>query len=171
MIQLDDLKLTQSSLRLEEQVESMVAYVSSGGRFSLERIAAHNKSKKAFLIAINRFEDGELYIRDGHHRAGAIWLAGRQFLYPEEYVIESYTYDEYMEINPPSYVTPFDPRIEVRYGDFAPFRIEALRVYNEQGQAAATKYILANRHLFCCPRRRDFSIETLFRKFSKPVLV
>lgn len=174
MLQLSDLKLTQSSLRMEDQIEDMVELVANGGRFNLERVTYHAKKygSRPLLIAINKFEDGELYVRDGHHRVGSIWLAGREFLYDDEYVFEYYTYKEFDEINfDMSYVTPFDPRYEVRFGDFGPFRRETMRIYNELGEAKALKYIENNRHLYCSKREPNFGIEQLFRKFSEAIVL
>ena len=174
MIQIADLKLTQESLRLEEQLDLMVDYVKNGGKFTIEAIQTHlfklGRTHRPSLISLNRFEDGELYVRDGHHRVGSIWLAGREYLHDDEYVIENYTYKEYLEINfESSYVTPFDPRSEVRFGNFYGFRQEVMSVFHTQGEAAAMRYIEENRHKYCAPRRLVNSIEGLFARFSEAI--
>lgn len=38
-------------------------------------------------IILNRDEDGEIQVQDGHHRLTAIWLSGRTILYKHEYLL------------------------------------------------------------------------------------
>lgn len=168
---------TQNSLRHEHQVDQMIEFVSGGGFFTAETLCKHlqscGKDRPPQLIAVNRFEDGELFLRDGHHRCGSIWLGGRFALREDEYVIEEYTYDQYMEINHDlGWLTPFDPRVEVRRGNFCPFRTEALRISKEQGREAAEVYIRSNRDLYLVDRAVSHNrIDGLFTRFSEPLRV
>ena len=70
-------------------------------------------------LDIVEFEDGVRMIHNGHHRAVAALLAGRTTLNPAEYTLHKRTYERYMSpMSGIGYVTPFDPRVEVRIPDF-----------------------------------------------------
>lgn len=38
-------------------------------------------------IHLNRLEDGQIEINDGHHRVTAVWASGRAELRPDEYLL------------------------------------------------------------------------------------
>jgi hypothetical protein len=38
-------------------------------------------------ITLSRYEDGEIQLKDGHHRLTAIWLSGRKKLEDHEYLL------------------------------------------------------------------------------------
>ena len=92
-------------------------------------------------------------IRDGHHRCLATYLGGRAYLRHDEYRIEVYTYEMYAEINfVAGFVTPFDPRTEVRIPDFGSFREEALHLYARSPEAAV-KFIRQNKVRYARSRK------------------
>jgi hypothetical protein len=96
---------------------AMHRFVAAGGVFNEESLRHHNPSRHS-LIALSETEDGELWIRDGYHRIYVISFYGRP-LHADEYFIEQRSYDEYQTINlARTWVTPFDPRKEIRKADF-----------------------------------------------------
>lgn len=141
MIDIDDLTVTQSGFRHPSQIQNMVELISVGGKFDLPTLEKYSSGKDIRLINISRFEDGRLFIHDGHHRVAAVYLGGRKYLYDDEYVIKDWTYSEYLEINfEKKWVTPFDPRTEVRvpdYGDYKKYVYTQLNLYGEQAAAVA----------------------------------
>ncbi len=135
---IDDLIPMQDAVRSFLAVEEMRTLACKGHIFSLENLKKHHEWTKilhsAKLISIAKFEDGKLMIRDGHHRVLAIWLAERE-LHPDEYVIENWLYEDFMEISHQSiakgFVTPFDPRKEVRIADFQDYKISVPKTWPE----------------------------------------
>lgn len=117
--------LTQSGFRLScLQFAGMVEFVSSGGFYTQQALINRNPNRKS-LIAINQFEDGEFYVRDGMHRLASIYIGGRTKLREDEFFVEQWTYDQYREINlDTGWFTPFDPKFEVRRPDFFDFKKE-----------------------------------------------
>jgi hypothetical protein len=110
------------------------------------------------LIALFQLDDGRLYIHDGHHRSLAIYLSGRSHLLPSEYAITPHTFNTLASVNfDVGYVTPYDPRSEMRLSDFRVFKNEARRIQNDQSNpnrvADAMKYIRDNRSLYCVTHR------------------
>lgn len=127
---LNNLKVMQADLRYWDQMPDMIAYVKSGGLWIQENLEQYSKQKKLArispLITISEFEDNAHFLHDGHHRCVATWLAGRKFLYPQEFQMNSWLYDDYLEIAPHNnWYTPFNPKTHVRTADFAKFKIEA----------------------------------------------
>jgi len=118
MLSIDELIPTQCHIRNFDLVLSMIDFVREGGLFRKENLIT-----PAPLIGISIFEDGLKYIRDGHHRTLAIWLAGRKLLKEGEYQLENFKYSHFEEINlEKGWVTPFNPRAEVRIADFSSFK-------------------------------------------------
>lgn len=104
-------------------------------------------------IQVSRFEDGAVYVHNGHHRVIACVLLGRECLEPVEYVVQDWTYAQYQEINwSAHYLTPFHPPTETRVADLTRFRTAVTFVETRQGRKAAEAFILRNPHLY--KRRR-----------------
>ena len=101
----------------------MLQHVHCGGLFDLQSMRDFGcRSNK--LIAISVFPDGKMFLRDGLHRVTAIHLErpGRE-LHESEYVLEPMTYRRYATPNlEKGWITPFDPRFEVRLNDFIDFK-------------------------------------------------
>jgi len=121
----------QNTLREAGQLPEMVDFVRSGGIFTAETLSVFATQKredavnlfKLNPIKVVRFEDGAMYLHDGLHRATAIWMAGRRVLDPREFVLESWEYKDYLEINlDQKWYTPFHPRKEVRINDFLSYK-------------------------------------------------
>ena len=132
-LQLDTLGTMHDEIRHKHQVVEMSWRVRDGLFWTHDVLRAYadkHHTQVRPLIAIARFPDGRMMIRDGHHRCLATYLGGRSYLRHDEYIVESYTYEMYAEINfEAGFVTPFDPRTEVRVPDFTAFRQEVFRLY------------------------------------------
>jgi hypothetical protein len=104
----------------------MVAFVKKGGFFdlhNLQQFAEENNIRTSPLIKIARFEDGNLFLHDGHHRVCSILLGERDFLHQNEFFIEDWLYSDYMSINlDQRWYTVFDPRKEVRISDISKYK-------------------------------------------------
>jgi hypothetical protein len=159
---LADLWVMQQSIRNTKQIDPMVEFVATGGRWTKEELELHSKihGRVAYPIYITRFPDGMKMIHDGHHRAVSTFLGERKFLGEGEYVVRDWTYESYSQIAfERNYVTPFDPRTEVRLNDFGGFKVEVMKRYQNTGPEATTRFINNHRHLFCEPRRIKTVVE------------
>jgi hypothetical protein len=140
---LDSLTISQQVIRRPDEIARMVKHVREGKGW-------HECDQP---IWITRFEDGMLLLHNGHHRAVSTHLGGRFELLAGEYEFHDYKYIDYTSLVPENgYFTPFDPRTEVRLGDFKPFKDMAVRLYIEQPEALAA-YVRDNKHLYAEPRR------------------
>lgn len=155
------LHVLQDGYRLsQEEMARMHKFVAEGGYFTADALRKHNPLRHG-LIALSQTEDGELWIRDGLHRITVIAFYHRP-LRADEYFIEQRSYVDYQTINlERTWVTPFDPRIEVRTPNFFDFKEEAMKMA-QQG-IDPTEFILANKHRYCVPRngQADFELELL----------
>ena len=116
-------------------MQQLIAHVRSGGQFE--------------GIAITRFEDGRMMLRDGVHRTTAVMLV-RGALVASEYVIEDMTYDMFLApALAAGLYAPFDPRACVRIADFSAYRDEVKRRTGDDVLA----YIAAHRRDYVRPRR------------------
>ena len=153
MLSVKNIRLMQEGFRHPpKEVEEMIDFVKSGGRFNKARLDLFTPDHNNKLIAITRCEDGEEFVRDGFHRVMAICL-GRPdgMMYDDEYFIENLTY---LRMNTPHlnmrYYTPFDPRVEVRAADFAEFKDVVEKVIAEGKDPIP--FIAANRHCYVKPK-------------------
>jgi hypothetical protein len=123
---LREIIITQRGLRDQSQILSMVEFVQRGGYFSPQAIKEFCEPKGIYCspkIFLSRFPDGQIYFHDGHHRSYAIWLGGRDYLDESEYSIKDFRYEDYLEVNlSVGFVTPFDPRKEVRLCNFLEYK-------------------------------------------------
>tara|TARA_B100000614_G_C14562727_1_gene497777 strand:+ start:1896 stop:2477 length:582 start_codon:yes stop_codon:yes gene_type:complete len=123
MLFIDHLMPTQCGLRNPDLIERMMEHANKGGMFSMDVLQRYGGDVK---IQVRQFEDKKLFLHDGHHRTLGIWLSGRDFLFPEEYDLTSFRYADYTSPNfEVGFVTPFDPREEVRHFEFHSFKHEA----------------------------------------------
>lgn len=162
-MKIDQLMVTHNHLRHKENLHEMVQYVANGGLWTAEFLKKFSESKGLSrvspLIQLSRFEDGVVYLHDGHHRAVSTFLAGRYTLDPAEYQITEWTYPEYLEISHANgWYTPFDPRIHTRTPDFAKFKKQAKEKFLID-PIEAEKWILDNQNLYREPRKYKFVSE------------
>src|SRR5262249_2243988 len=155
-LQLDTLGIMHDEIRHMQQVVEMARLVRAGLFWTNDVLRAYAHAHDiplAPLIAIARFPDGWMMIRDGHHRCLATYLGSTAYLRHDEYRIEAYTYEMYAEINfVAGFVTPFDPRTEVRIPDFGSFRQAVLHLHARSPEAAV-KFIRQNKVHYARPRR------------------
>ena len=101
-LSLYDLRVTQDNIRCSDNLQPMIDHVKAGGLFS--------------GMCVFSFPDGRKFLHDGHHRVVSIWLGGRRHLEPQEYVVINSTYENITSVLfDKFFVTPFDPRTEMRY--------------------------------------------------------
>lgn len=151
-------------------LRKMLEFVRQGGMYDPDTLRCRESGRMAPVV-LNRFEDGKIYIHDGVHRAATI-LAGREgaVLQAEEYRIDSYSYREYDEINiDAGYLTPFDPRQEVRVADLRRFQSRVRKVI-ESGRDLK-QFILDHRQLYARPRQPyHASLDLMVRHFHAELL-
>eukprot|EP01126_Amoeba_proteus_P061643 TRINITY_DN8299_c0_g1_i4.p1 TRINITY_DN8299_c0_g1~~TRINITY_DN8299_c0_g1_i4.p1 ORF type:complete len:186 (+),score=49.15 TRINITY_DN8299_c0_g1_i4:56-559(+) len=122
----EDLWVTHATLRDGVQ-QKMIEFVRNGGFFTAENIVSKDGPPK--LITIATFPDNKSYVWDGHHRVCAIYLGGRNYISKDELRPIRLTYQLTMTPNlDTGFVTPFDPRTEVRVRDFLPFKKKILEM-------------------------------------------
>lgn len=138
--------------RSTSSLESMIEFVSDGGFFNPQTLSAR-ASGRAALIVLNRFEDQRYFVHDGLHRVASIFLGRDSGLLDEsEYRIQEYSYQEYEEINlEQGYVTPFDPRQEVRVADLAEFKAKVGELI--ESEVSLLEFIEDNKSLYVRSRQ------------------
>ena len=153
-IDLDELTVMQSDLR-HPSIEDMIEFVSNGGFWTTEvlsKFAADAHTRVCPLMEIVLFEDGRYMVHDGHHRVVATWLGGRRYLRNDEFILKKWHYSNYQGINfDHHWVTPFDPRSEVRAPDISEFKKKALALALTDVDAAK-EFIVENKYLYVKPR-------------------
>lgn len=152
--------LTQDGTRHSRDVlDSMIEFVKKGGRFNYDHLVSFNP-KKTLLIAVTRYEDGSLRVRDGFNRMLAICIGRGGEMYDDEYFVEDLTYKRMMTANlPMNYFTPFDPRVEVRISELAPFNKMVKDILLTDHDPVP--FIMANKSLYTVPKQPYHdSIET-----------
>ena len=111
---------TQQGLR--QTISSMVKYVKCCGIWDQKALNDYTHGFSP-LINLSMFPDKKIYIHDGHHRITATLLGGRDYLYTQEYTLQQWTYEQYLEINlDVGWVTPYDPRTHCRKSDFRQYK-------------------------------------------------
>jgi hypothetical protein len=157
-LSLDTLGTMHDEIRYKRQVVEMSWRVREGVFWTsavLQAYAALHNAPVPRPIAIACFPDSRRMIRDGHHRCVATYLGGREYLRHDEYKLEYYTYEMYSEINfEAGFVTPFDPRTEVRVPDFTAFREEVFRLYT-RSRDEAIAFIRQNKARYARPHTHN----------------
>lgn len=168
-MRISDLMILQDGLRNTPQVRAMIQFVRNGGFWTLEELQAYSKRlnvRVAPLMEIVQFPDGTRMVHDGHHRAIATVLGGRNCLRQDEYILKNWQYSDYENINFENrWVTPFDPKTEIRKADIFEFKNAALRAA-EIDPKKAVEYILQNKNSYALPRKL-FTIEQLAKQFPE----
>lgn len=121
-------------------MRELVDHVRGGGRFDTP-------------VAITRFEDGRLMLRDGLHRATAVLVARPSGTFAAaELAIDDMSYAMFLEpALAAGLYAPFDPRTEVRIADFGSYRDEVERRVRAGDDPLG--FIAAHRHGYVRPRR------------------
>lgn len=163
MVNVDDLYVTQIKFRNPEQLTRMIEFVKSGGFFTSNSLSKYpNKGKTSPVIKLTSFEDGKLFVHDGHHRAAAIVLGGRDFLDSTEYSIKYFNYSDYTDANlDAKWWTPFDPLTEVRMPDLSAYKESIRLLFNSEPIEAVLDHIHRYRHLYSEPSERVLTLREL----------
>lgn len=142
---------TQNKLRDIDKVFSIATDVS----FILE--------KKVSVIVT---PDNCLWIRDGHHRATALWLVFGNV--PANYIqFEWCSYESMMTKNIQSgWTTPFDPRIHCRVEDTSAFRTTISSILSKHPVEYAKNYIDTFYFLYR-ENRKSLTIRQMFENSFK----
>jgi hypothetical protein len=158
---LKDLLVTQNGLRNCRQVARMIEFVRRGGYFSQDARLAQailtdgRRQGVPPPMFISHMEDGRLVLHDGHHRAVAMFLGGRDHVIGKvEADYGNYTYADYSQPNPEmGWFTPFDIDTEVRLPDFGWFKGEAQEIYKQYGLGALKEFTTNYHSAYAEPRR------------------
>jgi len=177
-IPIAELVPTQDYIRNEKQIPGMIKWVEGGGIFDQDSIEAHlpNSSVPHSLMRIVQFDDGALFLSDGHHRTIGILEGGRDELHKDEFFIERWSYQDYMDVvftypdgKWMGWITPHDPWKEIRLPELSNFKFEVKKIWKDDGEGAALRYIQENKEKYCKPRTIN-SIRQLvdnYRQVSK----
>ena len=154
MLNLRELIVTQNELRNPGQVLEMMQWIQKGGRWTQDVLCAwcdqHHLEHGRSLIQLTEFEDGQLFVQDGHHRLVATYAGGRYELDENEYQITKWHYKDYREINfATEWFTPFCPLTEVRLPNLAAFKAQVRQLL----QVEAVEFIRSHKHLYAVPRQ------------------
>lgn len=134
VLDLASLRVTQIRLRNDAQMTDLIEHIANGGSWTTEI--------DGDLPKVVRFEDGQLFLRDGHHRCVASLAAGRTRLMPSEYELEDWEYCAWAEPNfKTGFITPYDPRHAIRVHDLTEHRKAVAAVLAQSGEEAAAEYI------------------------------
>eukprot|EP01119_Soliformovum_irregulare_P006944 TRINITY_DN19354_c0_g1_i1.p1 TRINITY_DN19354_c0_g1~~TRINITY_DN19354_c0_g1_i1.p1 ORF type:complete len:256 (-),score=23.95 TRINITY_DN19354_c0_g1_i1:32-730(-) len=159
-LNISDLYCTQTDLRHADVLPSISRLVRDGGILNHVTVAKHLEKQTSIdtephLVVIAKgFEDGRRYVWDGHHRLLGIWNAGRKFLYPEEFLFMAADYKLCSSIRYDlGFVTPYDPKSEVRSSNFAAFKGKILKMALELGEDVATDEIHKSKSIYSSPRK------------------
>jgi hypothetical protein len=154
-MRLSELLVGHNTIRHKAGVAGMMKYVLAGGRWNQSSLDAYCdvNGGSPDIIYIVQFPDGMKMIHDGHHRCLSTYLAGRDALYDNEYIVRKWSYESYLVPNlDREFVTPFDPRTEVRLSDFKAYKGRVLAVARKSPDEALAM-IEASRSEYCEPRR------------------
>lgn len=114
-------------------------------------------------ICVMVTEDGKEWIRDGHHRAAALWLV--YGFIPEQYV--KYEVLDYIKINEINlsvgWMTPFDPRTTCRLPSFGYYKETIKFVKERHGEEHAESFIRLYPFMYSEPRKINSIEELLVR--------
>lgn len=149
---------TQDGVRRPERLHRLAAAIQYYG---------YDFRKEGRPIQLSRFPDGALYCHNGHHRIAACVIAGRVELFEGEYVIEDWTYEQYLEINwDLNYLTPFHPPTETRIEELTPFRTAVAFITERGGRRAAEAFIWRHTELYKRPRVVTTFVELTALRFD-----
>lgn len=164
MISISTLNVTQSYIRDPSQIRGMIEYLWEHSNFSdLER-----------KIVIKEFDDGELYIHDGHHRILALYMAFSwdARLHEDEFILKSFKYEDFQKINwSCGWITPFNLREETRlpcvkeWKDHIVYRLLA----RDCSMGDLESYIYENGNRYK-EKRQVNTIRDLYQKFIREQL-
>ena len=169
---LENLMVMQDDLRHPAQIPEMIEFVRQGGFWTQDVLANYAKNNQLTRICplkeIIEFPDKKYMTHDGHHRLVSVYLGGRDYIREDEFVIKNWTYDDYLEINfPNNWVTPFDPRTEIRLAEIGKFKKHALDL-SKKSPEEAMNFIASNKSSYA-KERNVFTIKCLADLYLKEI--
>ena len=116
------------------------------------KLAEHYELLVNSPISVMVTEDGQEWIRDGHHRAAAVWLAYGYI--PKQYIkYEVLSYDKINSVNfSVGWITPFNPVNTCRISDFRYYKDTIKFVVKSHGEKHAESFIRLYPFLYSEPR-------------------
>jgi hypothetical protein len=160
---INELWTTHNHLRCQKNLHQMILFIKSGGFWTKQSLEAYsnlqNLNRVSPLIQLSKFDDEKVFLHDGHHRVISTYLAGRDYLRPDEYQVTNWRYSDYLEVNDEiGWYTPFDPRSHTRTPDFANFKKLAKEKFLNN-PIEAKQWIAENTHLFIEPRVFNYVVD------------
>jgi len=123
--------------------------------------------KTSPLIQLSLFEDGLIFIHDGHHRCVATHLGGRSWLRSDEYVVNKWTYADYKALNPAAnWFTPFDPRSTIRLPDLKSFKDRMKKKFAELNDLGLLEAFILENHGEYARHRTLWTVSELAEKLG-----
>lgn len=175
---LSSLYVTQDALRHFDALDEIISYVSNGGFWTPDFLARYAEERKlrstSPVIQISKFEDGKLFLHDGHHRTiGTSFV--RNYLRHDEFNISSWKYSDYNEVNLSSgWYTPYDPRTDVRNADISEWKAKIRKMLKSNMRTDdVISYIFEHQSEFRHVRGDVFKVADLAKIAAelKPVVV
>jgi hypothetical protein len=152
LLKIERLTVLHEEIRDSARLQDMVSYVKSGGSWTGNAPQFALSRGGWTPIQVARLPDGMLLLHDGHHRAVATHLAGRDWLHQNEYELTDRPYDDFLLPNLENgWYTPLDPRTECRLAEYRLFREEVVALARRD-PGIALAFIEQNRSRYACRR-------------------
>ena len=118
-----------------------------------ERFRRGHYARTKSPIMLVYFGGDDYLLHDGHHYAYGLYLEDGPEGEIHDFEVLDLSWVDYTSVNfAQRFVTPFDPRTEVRLPDFFDFKTRALDIYADRGKMKAERFIRENGRLFKEPR-------------------
>lgn len=148
ILRLGDVVPTQAGLRHDEEyMKRLGLYLGKNGRLPSP-------------VKVGRFEDGRLFVLDGHHGLELLGRQGVTALEPgRDYTVRDWTYADFDAINHVAgWVTPFDPRTHVRLPQLLPYKKFVHELSRHLPQSELEAFIRRHPEAYLAPRTDDAGV-------------
>mmetsp|Transcript_8859 Transcript_8859/g.13449 ORF Transcript_8859/g.13449 Transcript_8859/m.13449 type:complete len:362 (+) Transcript_8859:105-1190(+) len=180
-LSLKSLMVTQNGVAHPQKLLPLATYVHEGGLFNR---AWAKGARDAIMMTANAVQmTGELYpihvwlingvhyIWRGHHFALAIWLGGRDYLEPSEYIVRKSTIDVTKVNLSYGYLVPFDPETHLRTCNFGQLKRDIREKLRNSISSGSTQdveaYVVAHIEDYTVERGGIKSIQDLLTSISE----
>lgn len=169
MLNLSSVLILQDNVRDMKKVRRLSKHVRAGKLLNADTCINGYNFNKPIIIArfkneghlVPSLQSENLYLlHDGHHRALAIYLGGREFFDESEFEFRDFqSFEDYNSVNFKAYwFTPMNIIQEIRHADIYPFKSCVAKITDEQ---EALKYIEEHRFAYCAARGGMYTIADL----------